>query len=559
MDKRQTHVIDDLLDTFQNENFSIEYIITKCMEEDTWKYVEDLKRNINNLSKNKETNYNNTPNFFETIIGGEKESYKLEDVHNKYLYRALNNELLSIYKADGGQLYILEIIINSDNKRITNSIRTIFKNFSMQTTYPSVKVLATTPKENFGLYTSSAEIATVAAFPTIERPGLKQKKYVAYGQDIPETDDRKALLGKLHSNYKTHIDVGIKINDLVRHGFISGVTGSGKTSTIKVLLSKLYNKKIPFTVIEPAKTEYSNLENIYPNVYVLGGDNTFQMNPFAFPSGVHVQTHLDLLKSVFNASFPMYGPMPYILETALIKAYQNRGWSLYSGNNIYQDRLPIDNLFPNLKDLYNLIDEVAGDIGYSKDLSSDVKGALKVRIGSLMVGAKGKILNNRSPIDLNRIMKEPSVIELEKIGDNQEKAFFMGLFLISIYENYVAENKYSKDLKNLLVIEEAHRLLENIPSIENNEIASVKGNALETFNNILSEIRAYGQGILVADQIPTKLSPEVIKNTNLKIVHRMFARDDREVIGNSIGLDDEQIDDLINLDEGQAVVFFDEL
>ena len=41
---------------------------------------------------------------------------------------------------------------------------------------------------------------------------------------------------------------------------------------------------------------------------------------------------------------------------------------------------------------------------------------------------------------------------------------------------------------------------------------------------MLAEIRAYGEGIVVAEQIPTKLVPDVVKNTALKVVHRLPGR-----------------------------------
>jgi len=44
--------------------------------------------------------------------------------------------------------------------------------------------------------------------------------------------------------------------------------------------------------------------------------------------------------------------------------------------------------------------------------------------------------------------------------------------------------------------------------------ANPKGRAIEVFSNILSEIRAYGEGIIIAEQIPAKLIPDAIKNTS---------------------------------------------
>jgi hypothetical protein len=61
--------------------------------------------------------------------------------------------------------------------------------------------------------------------------------------------------------------------------------------------------------------------------------------------------------------------------------------------------------------------------------------------------------------------------------------------------------------------------------------------------------------VIVADQIPVKLAPEIIKNTNLKIVHRLVAADDRTALAGSMIMSDRQARALATLTRGQAVVF----
>ena len=43
------------------------------------------------------------------------------------------------------------------------------------------------------------------------------------------------------------------------------------------------------------------------------------------------------------------------------------------------------------------------------------------------------------------------------------------------------------------------------------------------FADLLAEVRAYGEGLVIAEQIPAKLIPDAIKNTAVKIVHRLPA------------------------------------
>lgn len=562
---RDENLVDELVKTLPKENFSIEVILNKCDYSKLKEYKKKLRSKIEELSQEFQINLTKTEHIGKSLkqglLGGETKSYQIKNIEIQKELELLENEYNALLN-HGVVLEEPKIIIKADKKYILGIITSKISAFSEQSGALSNYKIKAHKHDKVPKFVPSNYIAALLALPTSEIPGIKVKKDIEFGVDIDSALECKETLtlGKLYKNNQTGIDINIPIKDLTKHTFITGVTGSGKTSTMKSLLLDIDSRNIPFLVLEPAKREYQFMKNKIPNLkrYTLGIESpmSFRLNPFQFPENIHIQTHLDHLKSVFIAAFPMYGPMPYILETALYNIYIKTGWDLTSSYNIYEGKIKERyRLFPTLEDLYLALDEVTDSIGYSRDLESDVKGALKVRIGSLLAGAKGLMLNTSKSNSIKELLKNPTVIELEYIGDNQEKVFLMGLLLISIYEQYISDNNHSDTLKNLLVIEEAHRLLENTVTSNNNEISDMKGKALETFNNILSEIRTYGQGIVIADQIPSKLSPDVIKNTNIKIIHRLFAEDDRNLVGNSIGLDEDQIKELINLELGYGVVF----
>ncbi len=79
--------------------------------------------------------------------------------------------------------------------------------------------------------------------------------------------------------------------------------------------------------------------------------------------------------------------------------------------------------------------------------------------------------------------------------------------------------------------------------------------AVEAFADMLAEVRKYGEGLIIADQIPAKLIPDVIKNTHTKIVHRLFAEDDRRAMGETMMMNEDQRTFLPNLGTGEAAVF----
>ena len=76
----------------------------------------------------------------------------------------------------------------------------------------------------------------------------------------------------------------------------------------------------------------------------------------------------------------------------------------------------------------------------------------------------------------------------------------------------------------------------------------------EMFADILAEIRAYGQGLAIIDQVPSKLLPDALKNTNLKIVHRLVAADDCQAMSGAMALTEEQAKVIARLKVGQAIV-----
>lgn len=425
---------------------------------------------------------------------------------------------------------------------------------------------------------TSGELATFCQLPRQEFPGYRITDYAGFDVDVPPVSANPVPIGQvLDSGRPTGGWFALDCSDFAKHGLIVGVTGSGKTNTVFHLLDNLWGhgRGIPFLVIEPAKTEYRDLLKRQAfakalRIYTLGDERVapFRINPFVFEiagaeNRIHVQTHIDFLKSVFNAAFILYAPMPYVLETCLHEVYQDKGWDLTTGQN---RRLPLAergnephwSVFPTLTDLYNKIDEVVDRLGYEERISRDVKAGLKARIGSLRLGGKGLMLDTRYGLAMSELLSRPTVLELERIGNDDEKAFLIGLILTRLYEYRIVQAKAASHLpplQHVTVFEEAHRLLKNTQTEVGTEEANTKAQAVEAFANMLSEIRAYGQGVLIAEQIPTKLAPDAIKNTNLKIMHRVVAADDREVMGGTMNLDEAQLRVVAALGPGQAAAY----
>lgn len=415
------------------------------------------------------------------------------------------------------------------------------------------------------------ELAIVVNFPRREVPGVKLSPVAEFGINPPPVEDGIRLGEVIYQGMPLAQSVVLPLDSLPRHTFVTGITGSGKTNTCLVLLKEAQQRGVPFLVIEPAKTEYRLLmadKGLGANVrvFTLGGESVapFRLNPFEFVRGFNLLTHIDLLKAVFNASFPMYASMPYILEEAILEVYSDRGWDVAASTNRFVDVTHDDYAayLPTLGDLYDKIDAVVRRKKYAAQLTMDITAALKARLQSLLNGGKGRMLNTQRSIPMRELMSHPTVLELRLVGDDDEKAFLMALLLVLIYEHdqIAAEDGHqtasasAQPVRHVTLVEEAHRLLKNLPPSVSMETANARGKAVEMFTDILAEIREYGEGFIIVDQIPSKLTPDVVKNTNLKILHRLVADDDRRFVGSAMDLTEEQRAQVVRLRCGEAVV-----
>ena len=407
-------------------------------------------------------------------------------------------------------------------------------------------------------YMTVEEISIIAGFPKKEVIGLPINEGVDFGSNIPEIRaENKLKLGKLiQRGTITKNIISLDKTELNKHMFIAGTTGAGKTTTCHKLLKE---SETPFLVIEPAKTEYRELilqdKNI--SVFTLGREEgiPFRINPFEFLDTENITSHVDMIKASFEASFDMDAAIPQLIEAAIYRCYENYGWDINDNTNIYLEDRSIawksgGIYFPTLEDLLRVIEDVVKEKKMGDRLENEYIGSIKARLEALIVGAKGQMLNTRCSYDFEKLLKGKNILELEEIKSGQDKALIMGFILTRICETLKKLHKKNPSFRHITLIEEAHRLLAKAYPGE-----GAKRQAVEIFADMLAEIRKYGEALIIVDQIPEKLSPEVLKNTNTKIIHKIFSRDDKSTVGDTMSMNDQQKEFLSNLKTGEAIVF----
>ncbi len=398
-------------------------------------------------------------------------------------------------------------------------------------------------------------VAAIARPPRRELPGIRMTEPPLF--DVTPEHTGEIPLGTVLDDADQPVgEFRLALDTLNRHTFVAGATGSGKSQTVRHLLAGLHRAGVPWLVIEPAKAEYAAMagrlgETGLVTVIRPGDPQAYPagLNPLEPAAGFPLQTHMDLTRALFMAAFDADEPFPQVLAQALHKCYTDQGWDPVTGE--VRGRVgPVK--YPSLGDLQTTAIEVVKGIGYGKEVADNVRGFVDVRIGSLRLGTPGRFFEGGHPLDVAALLRGNVVLEIEDIGSDMDKAFFIGAVLIRLFEhlrvNHVAG---SSGLKHVLVLEEAHRLLKRT------EPGSPTEHAVELFTSLLAEIRAYGEGIVVAEQIPGKIVPDVVKNTACKILHRLPAEDDRQAVGATMNLSEAQSRHVVTLPPGRAAVFTD--
>jgi len=420
---------------------------------------------------------------------------------------------------------------------------------------------------------SSEFLASVARPPARELPGIRAVSPRLF--DVtPESGAGAAhvVLGSILDESLLPVDeLRVPYDTLNRHAFVCGATGSGKSQTSRNLLETLSlgPQPVPWLVVEPAKAEYARMAaRLGPGGDVLvirPGDldsPPASLNPLEPEAGFPLQSHADLIRALFLAAFEANEPFPQVLSEALLRCYTSAGWDLVTGGlrPAAKPRFRDDEAeelirprYPTLGELQAAARDVVDNIGYGKEVAADVRGFVDVRIGSLRGGTPGRFFEGGHPLDIGGLLRRNVVLELEPITNDQDKAFLMGAVLIRVVEHLRvrdAAGVRAPGLIHLLLIEEAHRLLKNVTD-------GPAAAAVELFASLLAEIRAYGEGVVVVEQIPAKIVPDVIKNTALKVMHRLPARDDRDAVGATMNLDEAQSEAVVALPPGVAAVTVD--
>ena len=408
---------------------------------------------------------------------------------------------------------------------------------------------------------SGKELPIFLGLPRNSLKGLIVNTMASFGRTVsnldPDETKRAILLGSvLHKGVEDDNNpVMLDIDKFTSHCFITGSTGSGKSTTTCHIIKSLVQQKINFLVIEPKKGEYKIDFGNLPGVNIFWTSKEYysflRINPFSFPKNIHVLEHMDRMIEIFSACWPLHNAMPAILKSSIERIYIECGWDL--SNSRYFD---IDKpKFPTFNDLLAQLPKVIDESDYSAQAKGDYKGALVTRVSSLTNGIMGEVFTSGVELEDSVLFDENTIVDLSRVGASETKSLIMGILVMKLNEHRISNaTKTNVPLHHVTIIEEAHNLLRRVSMEQSSDNANLAGKSVEMISNSIAEMRTYGEGFIIVDQSPTTVDQSAMKNTNTKIVMRLQDQTDIDLVASSFSLDEDQTAEIASLPKGVAIV-----
>lgn len=324
---------------------------------------------------------------------------------------------------------------------------------------------------------------------------------------------------------------GLSHADLLRHCSIFGLTGSGKTNTVMVLLRGLLRDRIPFLIYD-WKRNYRDLLSITQEpltVYTVGRDvQPLALNPLRVPPGCEPTLWVKRAVEIISLAYLGGAGADFLLMKAIDQAYRDWG--------VYERPGPSIDAFPTLADVIPYLERMSlkgRQAEWGRTVARILHGAC--------FGAMGRVITADQDVPIADLVSRPTILELDGLSES-DKVLIVWTLKSWIYEHFLRSPR-REQLQYVIVDEEAHHLYK-------------RGDKAgpDISETLLREIRELGVGVVLVDQQPSQLNPAAIANTHCSITLNLKQRSDCHVAADYCLLSDAERGIFGELEPGQAVV-----
>lgn len=364
---------------------------------------------------------------------------------------------------------------------------------------------------------TSRDLGRLLVPPRTSKPGLAVRHAPPAGRR-PSTSSDVLRLGKYLG---TDVTSAIAVEDLEGHAFVTGTTGSGKSTTVHRLLAELWNRhRIPFLVLDPVKDDYSAAARHFDGGIQLVRGADLHLNLLEAWPGEDLRGHISQVASAFKGAFSMPSPTPYVVTQLFDRVAM----------------LPSRGAGMSLFDVRDMVSPLIASLGYAPEQESNIRAALMTRLNLLLAPSRAHRFSWTDSSMVQELFERPSVVTLGDLSDDEERSFVVLLLALATSARARARTN-PRPVDHVLVLEEAHRILPEIDDRQADpEVGSARQVSAGMLSAMMAEVRSYGEQIIVIDQSPARVSSEVSRNTNLKLAHRVVHPEDQAQVAGMLGL-----------------------
>ncbi len=334
---------------------------------------------------------------------------------------------------------------------------------------------------------------------------------------------------------------------MLLHTAVMGKSGTGKTTLLKRLIAQFQILNIPILILEPIKREYRDL------VANMKGGKIFTVehpvtplliNPFYVPKGVPLGEYKSSLLSAFKAAFSMPDPLPALFEKAISQAYTLHGWT--DINTSDDDNVSVF----DMADFVRIFRRIIARSAYSNEVKGNMMAGGAFRLQSLIERCP-RTFDTIHSTSVDELLNGCAVLEMGSL-EPEQKSLVSALTLISILAYLKSTRKSDHHLRNIILIDEAHALLDQGEGATQEE-KTLNSTMTQLMINVITEIRAYGVGVVFSDQSPSRVGGKMLDNVD-NIISFRLSGEEADMLREHIGADTNLCDVLPLMFTGEFVL-----
>ena len=315
---------------------------------------------------------------------------------------------------------------------------------------------------------------------------------------------------------KNYMDTGIHMNDFLFDVGVFGASGSGKGNILFKMLEQFHNK-VPFLVIAP-KGELSNLSQRYKDIQVYDPTKYLPLNIFMIPKNQTLQEYLPHLKELLTILLELdeSPSAKSFVSDAIKKTYYLHNYTMQS---TWDKGTPF-----SIRDFALILEETIKQSQYAKNEKNNFLQIINNRLSNCL--DLSTVFDDVNCMNIEELLRKNTIIDLKNTP--KEMMILVMKILLFLVIQHIKKQEPVKQLKNLIVIDEAHNLFGKEDDYFDH-----------TFADVLFELRSFGCGFVISDQRMSTLKENVLDNLSQTINGRLV-RGDEEYFFESKNYDQKQ-------------------